>query len=87
MNLHAYFDQYPTAAIADIAKQAGTSLAYLQHCKYGNRRMSADLAIKLEHITGGELTARELRPDLPWPESFPAVTAVLHPAASRLEVA
>jgi DNA-binding transcriptional regulator YdaS (Cro superfamily) len=29
--------------------------------------MSADLAILLEHATGGELTARELRPDLPWP--------------------
>ena len=84
MNLHAYFDQYPTATIAAIAQRAGSSLAYLQHCKYGNRRMSADLAIKLEYVTGGELTARELRPDLPWPESFPAVP---HPAASIPEVA
>ena len=71
MNLHAYFNQYPTAAIAAIASQAGTSIAYLQHCKYGTRRMSADLAIKLEHVTSGELTARELRPDLPWPNPPP----------------
>ena len=67
MNLDAYFAQYPTTAIAAMAARAGTRLAYLQHCKYGNRRLSADLAIRLEHVTSGELTARELRPDLPWP--------------------
>ncbi len=84
MNLHAYFDQYPTAAIADIAKQAGTSLGYLRGCKYGQRQMSADLAIWLEYVTGGELTARELRPDLPWPGTTPAKFT---PVASLLEVA
>ena len=47
MNLHAYFETHPNPAIAAIARRAGTSLAYLQHCKYGNRRMSADLAIRL----------------------------------------
>lgn len=67
MNIHEYFLKYSTAAIAVTAKRAGTSLPYLQHCKYGFRRMSADLAIRLEHITNGELTARDLRPDLPWP--------------------
>lgn len=71
MNLHAYFETHPNPAIAAIARRAGTSLAYLQHCKYGNRRMSADLAIRLEYVTSGELTARELRPDLPWPASRP----------------
>ena len=67
MNIDAYFAKYRVSHIASVAQQAGTSLAYLQHCKYGTRRMSADLAIKLEHVTSGELTARELRPDLPWP--------------------
>ena len=71
MNLHAYFDKHPTTYIADIAKQAGTSLGYLRGCKYGQRQMSADLAIWLEYATGGELTARELRPDLPWPGTPP----------------
>ena len=73
MNLQAYFNTHPHPTIAATARRAGTSLAYLQHCKYGNRRMSADLAIRLEHVTAGELTARELRPDLPWPESRPLV--------------
>lgn len=67
MDLQAYFSQKPRTAIEAVAERAGTSLAYLQHCKYGNRRMSADLALWLEHVTDGELTARELRPDLPWP--------------------
>lgn len=67
MDLNAYFHQHRREIIAAIAQRAGTSLGYLQHCKYGNRRMSADLAIWLEHVTHGELTARELRPDLPWP--------------------
>lgn len=67
MNLQAFFAMYPKTAIAAIAQQAGTSLGYLEHITKGRRRMSADLAILLEHATGGELTARELRPDLPWP--------------------
>ncbi|MFZ4791827.1 MAG: transcriptional regulator [Candidatus Competibacteraceae bacterium] len=87
MNLQAFFAQHSTTDIQAVAEQAGTSLAYLRNCKYGQRQMSADLAIWLEHVTNGELTARELRPDLPWPESFPAVTAVPHPAISLPEVA
>lgn len=67
MNLQALFATYPKTTIAAIARQAGTSLGYLEHVTKGRRRMSADLAILLEHATGGELTARELRPDLPWP--------------------
>ena len=71
MNLHAYFAKYKTETIADIATRAGSSLAYLQHCKYGNRRMSADLALWLEWASNGEMTAAELRPDLPWPQLKP----------------
>jgi DNA-binding transcriptional regulator YdaS (Cro superfamily) len=72
MNLQALFATYPKTTIAAIARQAGTSLGYLEHVTKGRRRMSADLAILLEHATGGELTARELRPDLPWPGQCPA---------------
>ena len=67
--LHNVFGRYTTAKISEIARQAGTSLAYLQQCKYGHRRMSADLALKLEHASGGLLAAYELRPDLPWPHA------------------
>lgn len=84
MNLDAYFDKYPTHAIAATAQQAGTSLGYLRGCKYGQRQMSADLALWLEYVTGGELTARELRPDLPWPGTTPTEPT---PATSLPEVA
>lgn len=30
-------------------------------------RLSAELAVLIEAATGGEVRARELRPDLPWP--------------------
>lgn len=66
MNIDQFFIHRDLNHIGQIAIQAGTSLNYLRQCKYGKRRMSADLAIWLEHVTSGELTARELRPDLPW---------------------
>ena len=84
MNLNEYFSKYRVAHLTRVAQQAGTSLGYLRGCKYGQRQMSADLAIWLEYVTGGELTARELRPDLPWPGTTPAPFT---PAASLLEVA
>ena len=71
MNLNEYFSKYRVAHLTSVAQQAGTSLGYLRGCKYGQRQMSADLAIWLEYVTGGELTARELRPDLPWPGTAP----------------
>ena len=69
MNLITFFETHTVPEIAEIAIMAGTTIGYLRLCKYGKRRMSADLAIWLEHVTQGELTACELRPDLPWPNS------------------
>ena len=66
MNLEQFFDNYGTARVEDVARAAGTNLAYLRQCKYGTRRMSADLAVKMEAASGREMTAQELRPDLPW---------------------
>lgn len=34
-------------------------------------RCSAELAMAIERATDGKVTARDLRPDLPWPESPP----------------
>lgn len=67
MNLKEFFAAHDTAYVAEVAAKAKTSLGYLRGCLYGQRRMSADLALWLEHTSGGEMTARELRPDLPWP--------------------
>ncbi|MBK8123967.1 MAG: helix-turn-helix domain-containing protein [Dokdonella sp.] len=66
MNLEQFFDNYGTARVEDVARAAGTNLAYLRQCKYGARRMSADLAVKMEDASAGVMTASELRPDLPW---------------------
>ena len=66
MNLEQFFDKHGTSRVEDIARAAGTNLAYLRQCKYGTRRMSADLAVKMEAASGREMTAQELRPDLPW---------------------
>ena len=75
MNLNDFFMKHDTAHIASIAEAAGTSLGYLRGCLYGQRRMSADLALWLEYVTNGELTARDLRPDLPWPPTHGSVHA------------
>lgn len=37
-------------------------------------RCSAELALQIEHATGGTVTAAALRPDLPWPVSGEAVS-------------
>ena len=66
MNLQQFFDKHGTSRVEDVARAAGTNLAYLRQCKYGTRRMSADLAVKMEAASGREMTAQELRPDLPW---------------------
>ena len=67
MNLHQFYENHTRAERQVIAEKAGTSLFYLNLCKYGDRRMSAELAIWMEWASNGEMTAYELRPDLPWP--------------------
>lgn len=67
MNIEQYFERHGTKHVASVASRAGTNLAYLRQCKYGVRRVSASLALMLESASDGEMTARELRPDLPWP--------------------
>ena len=83
MDITTYLQQHKASARRDLAEAAGTKLIYLRQISRGLRRASADLAIRLEHASHGLITAREVRPDLPWPESFPAVTP---PAASIPEV-
>jgi DNA-binding transcriptional regulator YdaS (Cro superfamily) len=68
MDLNTYLSRHSTADLRQLAGRAGTQLIYLRHVSAGHRRMSADLAIRLEWASAGQLTARELRPDLPWPD-------------------
>lgn len=34
-------------------------------------KIDAELALKIEQATAGEVRARDLRPDLPWPDCSP----------------
>lgn len=65
--LDSLFNRYTTAQLSEIAKEAGTSLGYLRVCRYGQRRLSAEIAMHLERATNGEILARDIRPDIPWP--------------------
>lgn len=80
MNMANYLKTLDTRAVARFADAVGTKVIYLRQIGYGFRRPSMRLALLIEHASHGLITARELRPDLPWPGSFPAVTAVHHPA-------
>lgn len=67
MDIRTFLKQHRAAEARMLAQSAGTSHGYLRLLGYGIRRPSADLALILEHASAGLLTARQLRPDLPWP--------------------
>lgn len=48
------------------AKRVGTSLPYLVHVVYGNRRVSMELAVRIEKETHGYVKAEELHPSADW---------------------
>ncbi len=83
MNIATYLQQYGYRAAAVLAQRAGTRLIYLKQIAWGLRRPSAELALRMEHASGGLLAAYELRPDLPWPHAprpLPAAVPAAVPA-------
>lgn len=70
MNMTDYLKTLDSDGITHFAKSVGTKPVYLRQISYGFRRPSMRLALHMEHVTNGELTACELRPDLPWPETL-----------------
>lgn len=69
MDIKTYLKQHNIQSRRDLAEAAGTKLIYLRQISTGLRKVSADLAVRLEHASGGLITAYELRPDLPWPRA------------------
>ena len=56
---------------AELAELAGISPQYLYQCLSGRRCMGSLLAARVEHVTNGAVTRKELRPNdwhLIWPE-------------------
>ena len=78
MDLNDYLKSLNRGEIDALDKAAGTKPIYLRHISRGFRRPSMVLALKLESLTQGVLTARELRPDLPWPGLFPPTPETRH---------
>lgn len=51
----------------EFAERCGTSANYLALVAFGQKkRVSADMAIRIEHASNGEIVVEQLRPDLPW---------------------
>jgi DNA-binding transcriptional regulator YdaS (Cro superfamily) len=67
MDIKTYLKQHKASERRRLADAAGTKLIYLRQMSNGSRRPSAEMAVRLEHASHGIITARELRPDLPWP--------------------
>lgn len=61
MNLSEYVEKNGRADLADTLK---TSPAYVSQLMGGHRRITAEMAIKIERATNGEVTRHEMRPDL-----------------------
>lgn len=55
---------------AKLADACGVKQQSIWQAKHSGR-VSAELALLIENATGGCVTARALRPDLPWPSQHP----------------
>ena len=64
MNLKSYFKQQPYGAKSLFAEKLGITPTWLGLLIRKARRPSAALAKRIEKATKGEVTARDLRPDL-----------------------
>lgn len=59
-----------TATDSEIT-DTGTTRGHLRQIAYGNRQASAEIASRLELVTAGRVTRKQLRPDdwmVIWPE-------------------
>lgn len=61
MDLKAYIRE---RGRADLAKALKTSPAYVSQLAYGQRRVTGEMAVKIERATDSDVTRVELRPDL-----------------------
>lgn len=49
-----------------LAKALNVTQGAISQYASGQKRPSAEIAIRLEEITSGEMKAEDLRPDVPW---------------------
>lgn len=65
MDLRSYLDTLPHGGISDFAAVCGISEVYLHQLAVGQggRRAAPKLAAKIEKLSGGSVTRKELRPE------------------------
>jgi hypothetical protein len=71
MTLIDYLNSLPVEKRAGLAAYCGTSFDYLRQIGYGNRSCSPLLAVRLERVSQGVITRKQLFPDdwdRLWPE-------------------
>ena len=68
MKISEYIAQFPKdqrkKICQEIAKKLNVGESSVNHWRNGTRRISPLLALRLEHITDGVITRKELRPDI-----------------------
>lgn len=64
MDLKAFWNTLTRIEREDMAREIGTSPAYLYQVGHGIRRASPSLSRKIETVTEGAVTKEDLRPDL-----------------------
>ncbi|MBE2295245.1 MAG: helix-turn-helix domain-containing protein [Phycisphaerales bacterium] len=65
---------------AQFAKLIDVTQGQVNHWESGRQPVSAYMALVIEHATHGELSAVQLRPDLPWPEPAAIRQSAIHDA-------
>ena len=71
MDLKTYLKSLPgEERREEFAKNCDTSLGHLRNIGYGYKPCATDLAVRIERISGGVVTRRDLRTDWAnhWPE-------------------
>ena len=64
MTLEEYFKEEPLGAVKEMADYLGISTTWLSLIIHAKRNPSPKLAIKIEEVTIGLVTRKDLRPDL-----------------------
>lgn len=59
MDVKKYLDE-KRLTYREFAEKLGIRIQYLQSIAYGKRKPSLDLAVKIEELTNGELTPKDL---------------------------
>lgn len=65
-NLLAYLNKLTTQEQDVFAEGVGTSVGYLRKACCVNQRLSADMCIRIERESNGDIRCEELRPDVDW---------------------